>query len=75
MLEEWFGKNKKDPYPSFDEKMLLCGMTGLSFKQITNWFINRRSKLPSTRYRKKLAKQERPHLIERYANNFVEEDL
>lgn len=45
LLEEWLSLNNQDPYPSYEEKSLLCSKTGLSYKQVTNWFIHRRSKL------------------------------
>lgn len=53
VLETWFSHNQDDPYPSLDEKRLLSASTGLSLKQITNWFINRRCKLSMSKYRKK----------------------
>jgi hypothetical protein len=45
LLEEWLAINNQDPYPSYEEKVLLCTKTGLTYKQVTNWFIHRRSKL------------------------------
>lgn len=42
LLQEWLTLNKVDPYPSYDEKCMLSKKTGLTFKQITNWFINKR---------------------------------
>lgn len=53
VLETWFEHNQDDPYPSLDEKKLLSASTGLSLKQITNWFINRRCKLSMSKYKKK----------------------
>lgn len=44
ILEEWIKLNIEDPYPSHEQKLLLCNKTGVSYKQISNWFINRRSK-------------------------------
>ena len=44
ILEEWIKLNIEDPYPSHEQKLLLCNKTGVTHKQITNWFINRRSK-------------------------------
>jgi hypothetical protein len=44
-LEEWVARNRNDLYPSQEEKLLLCQASGLTFKQLTNWFINKRMKL------------------------------
>jgi hypothetical protein len=42
LLNEWLDLNKADPYPSREEKLALCKRTGLTYTQITNWFINKR---------------------------------
>lgn len=52
VLKDWVEKNFHDPYPSLEEKQLLCKSTGLSHKQITSWFINMRSKGKDIRSRK-----------------------
>lgn len=56
VLEDWLRRNQADPYPSFEEKKLLCINTGLKFKQVTNWFINRRSKIKEQK-----EKSRKPH--------------
>lgn len=42
MLREWFIDHLDDPYPFQEEKKFLASRTGLTQKQITNWFINQR---------------------------------
>ncbi|KAJ3061177.1 hypothetical protein HDU98_002895 [Podochytrium sp. JEL0797] len=41
-LTRWLDANKKDPYPSADEKNIMVKESGLSLTQINNWFINAR---------------------------------
>lgn len=53
VLKSWLEQNQDDPYPSQEEKKLLSASTGLSMKQITNWFINKRCKLSVCKYKKK----------------------
>lgn len=45
VLELWIKLNRENPYPSKEEKIILCNSTGLSYQRLTNWFINRRIKL------------------------------
>ncbi|KAF7683372.1 Homeobox protein HD-2 [Astathelohania contejeani] len=48
ILKGWLKDNINNPYPTEDEKILLCDKTGLDQTQINNWFINaRRRILPS----------------------------
>lgn len=42
VLKSWFLNNIQNPYPSHDAKEVLSKMTGLSKKQIQNWFTNSR---------------------------------
>ena len=45
ILEEWLDHNLLDPYPSNEEKKMLSKRTGLTYMQITNWFINKRVRI------------------------------
>lgn len=42
ILEEWLNNNLDDPYPSKAEKEYLSQSSDLTFKQVSNWFINAR---------------------------------
>eukprot|EP00761_Pharyngomonas_kirbyi_P003955 gb/GECH01003959.1/.p1 GENE.gb/GECH01003959.1/~~gb/GECH01003959.1/.p1 ORF type:complete len:345 (+),score=40.65 gb/GECH01003959.1/:1-1035(+) len=42
ILEDWFRKNWNHPYPNKDDKNQLCQSTGLSKRQLNNWFTNMR---------------------------------
>lgn len=42
ILKEWYFKNKNNPYPNENVKLELMNKTGLSRKQIDDWFINKR---------------------------------
>ncbi len=44
LLRHWFYSHLSDPYPSQAEKQLLSEKTGLSVKQINNWFVNYRGR-------------------------------
>lgn len=34
ILKEWFSRNRSSPYPTEDQKLELCGLTGLSLNQV-----------------------------------------
>ncbi|KAJ3417394.1 hypothetical protein HDV05_004859 [Chytridiales sp. JEL 0842] len=42
MLAEWFEENKNDPYPTQAVKEAFAIKTGLTLKQVNDWFINAR---------------------------------
>jgi hypothetical protein len=42
VLKGWLSKNKKKPYPSKEEKLMLEKKTGLSSSQLDSWFSNAR---------------------------------
>ncbi|EIN06073.1 hypothetical protein PUNSTDRAFT_106257 [Punctularia strigosozonata HHB-11173 SS5] len=39
-LKEWFHRHSDHPYPTEEEKNVLCAATGLSMSQVNNWMIN-----------------------------------
>eukprot|EP00472_Partenskyella_glossopodia_P009291 CAMPEP_0197538246 /NCGR_PEP_ID=MMETSP1318-20131121/59295_1 /TAXON_ID=552666 /ORGANISM="Partenskyella glossopodia, Strain RCC365" /LENGTH=148 /DNA_ID=CAMNT_0043096615 /DNA_START=365 /DNA_END=814 /DNA_ORIENTATION=- len=43
-LSRWFEDHVDDPYPSPNTKAQLARQSGLTFKQVSNWFINARSR-------------------------------
>lgn len=45
ILKNWFLNNIQNPYPSHEAKEMLSKMTGLTRKQIQNWFTNSRKVL------------------------------
>ena len=42
ILRTWLQNNASHPFPSRNEKEILCQKTGLNIRQINNWFINAR---------------------------------
>jgi hypothetical protein len=44
ILKQWFLNNVSNPYPSQEAKETLSNMTGLTKKQIQNWFTNSRKR-------------------------------
>jgi len=42
LLQEWLSKNLQHPYPTEQQKLQFANQTGLTTKQIDNWFINTR---------------------------------
>ncbi len=48
-LRGWLMAHKSHPYPSEEEKRLLCAKTQLNMSQVSNWMINVRCCFPSRR--------------------------
>ncbi|KAL6761078.1 hypothetical protein V8C86DRAFT_2542577 [Haematococcus lacustris] len=44
VLKEWWQQNLCWPYPTEDDKAILCQSTGLNGVQVNNWFINQRKR-------------------------------
>lgn len=44
-LKKWIFNHMSNPYPSEEEKVVLCAQTGLSLSQLNNWFTNARRRL------------------------------
>lgn len=42
LLQEWILTHWYHPYPSDEEKEILCSQTGLTLMQLNNWFTNSR---------------------------------
>jgi hypothetical protein len=51
-LMKWLEQNLDNPYPTQDMKFLLSSQTGMTIKQLDNWFINARRRVVP-RYLKK----------------------
>jgi len=44
VLHEWWAENIENPYPDREERDRLCRATGLTHKQLVDWFANRRKR-------------------------------
>jgi len=44
VLHEWWAENIENPYPDREERDRLCKGTGLTHKQLVDWFANRRKR-------------------------------
>ena len=44
-LRKWLMEHAGHPYPTEDEKKMLCSVTGLTLTQTANWFINARRRI------------------------------
>ncbi|KAJ4374738.1 homeodomain super [Neocucurbitaria cava] len=55
ILKDWFSLNRSSPYPTEDQKLELCRLTGLSLNQVSNWFINARRRAPQKEQREREA--------------------
>ncbi len=42
MLKNWILDHREHPYPTEEEKAVMCQQTGLTMNQINNWFTNAR---------------------------------
>ncbi|KAG5457534.1 MAG: homeobox KN domain-containing protein [Olpidium bornovanus] len=45
VLKDWFFANLENPYPSKEERDRFAGQTGLTQKQVSEWFVNARRRL------------------------------
>ncbi|KAF7422940.1 hypothetical protein PC9H_011104 [Pleurotus ostreatus] len=50
-LKAWLHRHSDHPYPSEEEKKQLCGATGLSMSQVSNWMINARRRILAPAHR------------------------
>ncbi|CBY02460.1 hypothetical protein LEMA_P012470.1 [Plenodomus lingam JN3] len=55
ILKEWFAANRASPYPTEEQKLMLCNRTTLSINQVSNWFINARRRAPQKEQRDRQA--------------------
>lgn len=44
LLQSWFNAHIRHPYPSDEEKEILCGLSGITKAQLCNWFTNTRAR-------------------------------
>ncbi|KAF2758875.1 hypothetical protein EJ05DRAFT_509767 [Pseudovirgaria hyperparasitica] len=46
ILKAWYNEHIDSPYPTEDDKLMLCNQAHLSINQVSNWFINARRRAP-----------------------------
>ena len=46
VLRDWYEMNLDNPYPTSQEKEVMCELTGLSKYQVSRWFCNARTRRP-----------------------------
>jgi hypothetical protein len=66
ILMDWFEKNKHNPYPTTEQKEYFIATTGLTRKQIKDWFVNHRQ-----RYLAKDKQMTKPKKMSKTAEKFV----
>jgi hypothetical protein len=49
IMNEWFRDHVSNPYPSLTEKETLAQRSGITVKQVTAWFSNRRNRSQNTK--------------------------
>ncbi|KAL6909284.1 hypothetical protein GGI43DRAFT_420637 [Trichoderma evansii] len=52
VLKKWYTFNSAWPYPSAEEKQELSGRSGLSIRQVSQWFVNARRRSEGQSYEK-----------------------
>ena len=79
ILDKWLEEHHDHPFPTLQEKILLCMQTGRTEDQITNWFhsVRKNRNFPPhtkivTKYRKKPYNL---HLLAEVASLVPREDL
>ncbi len=48
-MNEWFDDHINNPYPTIEDKEKLAHLGGISVKQVTAWFSNRRNRSQNTK--------------------------
>jgi hypothetical protein len=43
-MNEWFMEHQSNPYPTNEQKEKLAHLGGITIKQVTAWFSNRRNR-------------------------------
>jgi len=49
ILNEWYDDHLHNPYPQLEEKEILAKRGGITVKQVTAWFSNRRNRTQNTK--------------------------
>lgn len=48
-MNEWFVEHQNNPYPQLCEKERMAQLGGITVKQVTAWFSNRRNRSQNTK--------------------------
>ncbi|KAL0481109.1 hypothetical protein AKO1_012898 [Acrasis kona] len=79
VLNGWYNSHIDSPYPSEEEKKIMCNQCGLTLLQLNNWFSNKRireKKKKSTRSRGTSESDNTPTgAIPMYSPNFAQEQF
>eukprot|EP01017_Pseudomicrothorax_dubius_P018372 TRINITY_DN20355_c0_g1_i1.p1 TRINITY_DN20355_c0_g1~~TRINITY_DN20355_c0_g1_i1.p1 ORF type:complete len:186 (-),score=24.99 TRINITY_DN20355_c0_g1_i1:55-612(-) len=65
ILKKWLHSNRRDPYPSPEQKQELAEKGGISVKQVSTWFMNTRSRKKMSERRSDFSNQ----IMERLRDN------
>lgn len=49
IMNEWFDEHQHNPYPQMHEKEMMAQRGGITIKQVTAWFSNRRNRSQNTK--------------------------
>lgn len=49
IMNEWFEEHQHNPYPQLREKEIMAERGGITVKQVTAWFSNRRNRSQNTK--------------------------
>lgn len=66
ILNEWYEDHLRNPYPQLEEKEMLAKRGGITVKQVTAWFSNRRNRSQNTKPKrmKRVLEKEMSNLFE-----------
>lgn len=59
IMENWYRKNTRHPYPSLDAAEVLANAGGITVEQVKKWFANKRLRNRNTRGKRELARLRR----------------
>jgi hypothetical protein len=71
LMNEWFDDHISNPYPQQIEKERLAQLGGITIKQVTAWFSNRRNRSQNTKPKrmKRVIEQEMSQILNELVNN------
>lgn len=77
IMNEWFLEHLNNPYPQQSEKEHLAKLGGISIKQVTAWFSNRRNRSQNTKPKrmKRVLEQEINNIFSEFVSDQVSKDV